>query len=341
MASLALGLLLLISSLTSAVVVVRVNYNQGQDSSSCLESDSRPCKTLRYVAIHLGMESNLSVLIETDIKLESVVVFEGMWNLTISGSSSTDSAMEIQCSSKAASLYFKNVTKVAISNIEFNSCGALDEDRRYKVALFFKSSSDISLVNITVRESHLTGIAFLNCPGKVLLESVHLFSNGYGCGCSSLPAGVSIEITDPSVVGHYMLRRCIFEGNHVAKTLHCCSDKNLSMQNGLGQGGGLSAYFSGNCSNNMIEVSESEFSANTAKWGGGLSIQFQDFTQNNTVSVQGSKFYSNQAEYSGGGVSVLYLNDRLLQNKGFYPQCDIHSKLGEVWWRAVRIVRVW
>ncbi len=57
------------------------------------------------MAIHLGMESNLSVLIvliETDIKLESVVVFEGM-NLTISGSSSTDSAMEIQCSSKAAS----------------------------------------------------------------------------------------------------------------------------------------------------------------------------------------------------------------------------------------------
>ena len=83
MASSAIGLALLVLSVSATVV--HVNFDSGNDSSLCLKS-AEACKTLMYVATHLGGESNLTVLIETDIELNGTILFEDIVNITINGS---------------------------------------------------------------------------------------------------------------------------------------------------------------------------------------------------------------------------------------------------------------
>ena len=310
---------LLLTPVIASATVIQVNSKRGHDSSSCLDTGSQPCKTLNFVTTHLGMESNLTILIETDLNLQQgVFLFEHSANVTISGNASADEYHRIKalkCSSQTA-LHFKHVNKITLSNIKLNLCGAMDSESQYETALLFKDSSDISIVNTTVRKARLTGIVFLECSGNILLRSVHLFSNGYGHGCFSFPAGVSIEITDRDVTAHYTLRDCIFKDNHGAKQDLC--PRNLTSiihWSGSGLGGGLGIYFAGQCENNRLDIGSSQFTENRAKWGGGLYVQFENFTRNNTVSVERSDFFTNGAEFSGGGANVVYLNDRTLEDR--------------------------
>ncbi len=303
-----LGVLLITSSLATAAsaLVVHVNSECGTDLSSCIST-------------HLKGESNLTILLEADVKLQGVILFENVTNIAINGSQlSTDTAKQVQCTNQGGNLYFKHVSKVTISNVIIVSCGALDDETQYEAALLFKNSSNITLVNTTMYKSRLTGIAFLACSGDILLQSVLLLENGYGQRCFSFPAGVSIEITDSNVTANYTLRDCDVKYNQGADISECDNTTQANSDihwHGRGLGGGIGVYFTGKCSSNRVSINNANISNNRGKWGGGIYLQFQDFTENNNVSVEWSTFQNNSAYSAGGGVNIVYLNDQALENR--------------------------
>ena len=308
MESCVISFLLLIPLLANATVI-RVNSDHGNNSSSCLTSGSEPCKTLRYAITHLRSESNWVVLLETNVELSGVIRFESIANITLNSAFENISKV-VQCSNQTA-LFFKNVNRINISNIKFSDCGALDKESKYKAALLFNASSDITISNTTANRSRLTAIAFLACYGNILLQNVNLLNSVYGKNCFSFPGGVSIEITDPNKPAHYTLRYCKIRNNRRVNLTKGCDKSSLRktiIQSGKSLGGGIGVYFAGHCSNNSVNVSHTNVSGNCGKWGGGMHIQFNDSTQGNNVSVMMSNFIDNTADIAGGGLIVILKN---------------------------------
>lgn len=206
-----LFLLLLRFSLVNGTVI-HVNSYSGSDSE-CLspDPDSPPCCSIEFVAKAYQGQSNLTIYIDTDIPLKGVIAFDGVFNISIIGSTEHEKykLKTVDCSGKSQTGFsVHDVDNIAISNLKLNRCGAVESNSDYEAAIVFVRSSNIHLKFTTVRKARLTGLVFLDCYQNVILEKVYLYSNGYGHGCSSNPAGVSIEMTNSSATANYTLTDC-------------------------------------------------------------------------------------------------------------------------------------
>ena len=261
---------------------------------------------------------------------------EGTSSVTIRGSSGHEKKT-ITCL-KNVTILFSNVTNITLSHLEVYGCGAYDSINGYKAAVTFKVSSNIRLIDVTLRLSQSTAAAFLNCNESVLLEKSHFISNGHtlskdDCLSFPRPAGASIVITDHKAVAIYTLTGCLFSGNEVldnaSEIYHqgrglggmgvgCGPSPSPShspeiYQQGRGLGGGMGIYISGNCSGNTVAITNTIFKQNKAGWGGGVYLLLQSFAQGNTISINNSEFHENKAFKAGGGAYVALMIDRTLQ----------------------------
>lgn len=300
---------------TTCETTIRINALDGTDTDTCLglSPSHTSCQSLRYVLLAINGTSNVAVYIDTNVTLQGTIVLENMANITISGSASIEQfhrMKTIACSNDefSGTLLFTNVTNITISDLELDTCGGYDD----AAAIIFNRSSIIHLVNTTIKESHLTGIAFINCYAEVVLDKVHFYYNtaytNIGRNVLSLPAGASIEMTT-----NFTLKECVFKGNKAAKTNFPSSTKNIIYQYGTGLGGGLGIFIAGNCTNS---ISRTRFSKNSAKWG--MYVHFQDFSADNSIFVQDSVFDSNDAEIAGGGVYIIYMINKTFPIVSFF-----------------------
>ena len=72
----------------------------------------------------------------------------------------------------------------------------------------------------------------------------------------------------------------------------------------VGMGSGLGIDLTGNCTQNSLDIHNTDFVHNQGHSGGGLYIQFQGYTQNNVIIVRESKFLNNSASLSGSFITM-------------------------------------
>ena len=264
----------------------------------------------------------------------------------------------IECEQNAG-LAFKNVSNIEISNVTFHKCGmtfnstsklnSTKETLASKAALLFEYCKNLSLKFIIVNNSDGVGIQMYNTMGTVHISHSTFYRNKLKNPHSvSGGGGVYVEFSfcDPEMFckSHfttYKISFSKFEGNVGSTTdpertgsIHAGYQKHFA----FGRGGGMSIYFMGNASCNVVNIINCTFTKNKAQFGGGLFVAFQDSCYSNTVNVEDSQFGSNRVtarklDYigtSGGGVMLDYVivnnkKDKLLSNKAVFKNVTFEA----------------
>ena len=205
---------------------------------------------------------------------------------------------------------------------------------QYLSAVTIYNSSRVTIKSISLNHNNGIGLSIIN-TGKFVTISESTFDNNYIInGDQAGGGGLYIEFpfclpdefcdysrpsSNPlSINSHYTVESCNFTINatkkmKVALQFH---SKNLFTYNEptFGHGGGMSVFFKGNSTGNIIDIIDTKFIHNTAVWGGGLFIEFSHYANNNTISIKENSQFSNNhcgdtenpEDPGGGGVQILY-----------------------------------
>ena len=300
-----------------------------------------PCKTLNYAFLGVIDDTTLQIGTGT-FPLENSTVLTGIQNVVISGMGE-DPGSTIQCSyDKPGGLKFERCTNLTIAGIRnILNCGVLQDTTCIfggenfttpsPSALFFHNCTDVSMTDVTVRNSNGTGVTMYSVIGTVTVQSCEFTENQiqndteHASGGTGLyiefpncPPGVSTCESPDNVNAQYVISNCTFSFNTATVTntyQHSFSVENGTSHVAFGRGGGLSVFFAGKASNNMVTVQGSNFTDNRAVWGGGLFVQFQDRARDNHLAVNNCSFEGNSLAYDvtqrtgtgGGGARIGYI----------------------------------
>ena len=343
---------------------IYVDSNRGISNTTCCPTDNSenhtvPCKTLT-----LGLECVHYVSLATPVTL---VVSEGAYVLTndssltvvegrsggfaITGNCSVGNGtcVKIHCE-RGAGFTFVRSEEIYLEKLSFSGCGfpnnSTSKDfsllgseahfQKVKSTLYFLLCRNITLSEITVKDTDGTGIVMYSTVGtntitnsrfmsnKPHMEASDTFTGGGGVyiefayclpgnnSCFNGPSNVPYNYTTGSA---YSITNSIFAEN-VANVTDTSQFTFILPQKGnhlaFGRGGGLSIFFKGSAMKNSVIVEGCELYNNTALWGSGLFVEVQDCSSNNSVSVNNSTLSGNECLYkesssqgTGGGGARL------------------------------------
>ena len=342
--SLVLLLLLLIQGNGQIYMNISVDWNTGYNNKSCW-FNKVPCKTLDY-AIE-GVKSNTVITVSNYSNgcqyLETSATLLHVNDIIIEGG---DNRAEILCN-RVAGLTIVNVTNLTIKSILLIGCGVLHEyvdiapdniTYQFRSAIYILNSTKILFSYVTISNSTGTGLSLFDTAGPVLIENCNFFYNSvpkeelekYPGG-----GGVHIEFTlcSPGVMenvtdydsesisyiygNNYTIVNCTFENNFATvlpnnSLTHIVDYGHVVQQ--IGRGGGLSLYFRGMASTNIVIIDQCTFSMNNATVGGGIAVVITDRAYNNSVMIIGSEIKNNFAVKGGGGIQFGFFNTKSVVN---------------------------
>ena len=245
----------------------------------------------------------------------------------------------VSCPDGKAGLSFNRSANILLENIEFTGCGApqysstttaasllskSNDDFQFiefPVSLYFLSCTAVTIEHVVVQESPGVGLALLNTVGKVVISNSTFSNNGYE---SKYGGGVVIEHS-LCVPGDFNL--CITsnqtEVSKVELSVTSCSfTNNLAgamdippLHNtgkdyfGFGKGGGLNLVLKGSTQNNVITLSNLNFTNNTAQYGGSLYVAFFDSTSSNIVTLEQSLITDSTAKVTKDGIGAVQTSE--------------------------------
>ena len=197
-----------------------------------------------------------------------------------------------------------------------------------KVALYFSNCANVSMGSVhVVNSSNATGVTMYNTIGENSFTDCSFSYNrnldpqshpgGGGVyiefsyclpGDTSCANGTEVSFTEHNRDSMYDFTKCNFTHNEANK-LTASSDENSALfqfphrQNhvAFGRGGGLSIFFNGDATNNVVTVEHCLFSENKALWGGGIFGECHDSTERNIIVIKNSIFRDNNCNDGGGG----------------------------------------
>ena len=327
--------------------LIHVNVN-GTDSPTCLQGNGS-CETLHYAFTNCTITNSTQFLIgpgtfslTQDLGTIHDTPLSGLEGLVVKGSGAEETIVDC---SNASGLAFVNMTNLTISDLTLFNCsqsrpstsiGNVSEPHTvpFEVGLYIWRCRDVVIENVYINETIGVGLVLYETVGRVSINSSVFHHNGipenmtdtlYGGG------GVNIEFPycppghyDDDECGkelsgaEYLINNCSFTEN-TARIISQYDTQfitpNRSIHQTFGRGGGMAIFFSGNSSNNVINVTDCKFLNNQASFGGGLFCEFHDRAQNNTFSVHIS-FFQNNTCYNntnadgggGGGVRIAFLS---------------------------------
>ena len=284
----------------------------------------------------------------------NLTVIEGRTGgFTISGNcSTTGPCVQIECE-KGAGLSFIKSDEITLKNLMFSGCGFPNNSTSKNLssaepaflqvtsALYFLLCRTVTISHVTVNETKGTGVVMYSTMGTNKITNSHFISNkppmlsdsdtgGGGVyiefaycypgnkSCFNGPSNIPDNYTGNST---YIISDCIFANNSANTSIPSQASYILphkSNHSALGRGGGLSLFFKGNASKNVVTIQNCELTNNTAKWGAGLFVEMQDWSRNNSVSVTDSALSGNECfikeniRGTGGGgarVGYVFFND--------------------------------
>lgn len=258
---------------------------------------------------------------------------------------------EINCQGTETGFKFFNIFNFTMSRFLLTNCGNPAMDTAYWLSgVWFHYSGNITLTNITVRNSHGTGLSLVDPIGLTEIHDSTFENNSQGYYYSG---GVYIKFSMiHNQLGRY--RKIVFlNDNFNSNSNYSLSDRPDGQGGGLGilfeddswytekvievakcnfisnkakTGAGMSLTFTGNTTRNDITIKDCIFTHNTAHRGGGLSITFDQNSLNNSVHVTHTKFDKNSAKAGGGGMKVsLHYSQMELPGKNeiSFSHCNI------------------
>ena len=262
----------------------------------------------------------ISVEIHSDLNLNETVKFENLSGIEIKGMNNTS----LLCSKNEdgemnAGLYFRNVDNIVMMDLSFLHCGSLQRSTSqydstvkdfnlFHSSLYFRHCSNMTLVNITIKDSYGTGAALFDVLGSISIFHCWFENNkvknpkNYSGG-----GGLLIEFTnclsgksgDYRTGGkyqnsHYTIQNCTFI-NNTASSLKSIYIHSQGPFQGFGRGGGLAVYLNGSTEWCLLTVTKCCFQNNVAFLGGGMFVMFQDNTSHNNITIEDSDFIMNHA----------------------------------------------
>ena len=270
----------------------------------------------------------------------------------LAGTAGGPSDTIIQCS-EGAGLAFLNVTQLTLSNVSILNCGVTGSnlsdfvrlvnesvDMFYTVpdgssaAVLIAASTDVTLLDVTIRESRGYGLIAINLYGEVNVIGAVFASNRQQSACTDIDlvdlaenkglyvgGGALVMFFDakegtaqPSST-KLTIADTVFVNNSACYTSDTSnlyfqiSDTLQSKGYIIGGGGGLSLKACQSSFQVEIDVENSSFSNNTARAGGGANVATFRHTNASTIRFRICNFTSNAGIGSqrtfGGGLAIL------------------------------------
>lgn len=295
---------------------VHVDSVRGIDCSDCSKVDF-PCKSIEYALRQRDLKYsafNIFVL-SSNLQLTAMVEITSIPDRRLKVSLiGTANMSYLQCNSTNRSdtgLYFRGLNAVTIRNVIFENCGwkninITSCNHYYIMAVGVMESANINITNVIIRNSHGVGLALFNTTGDIhISHSIFrenavrndlLFSGGGG-----LLIHANFRSCQP--YARYKVWNCSFIQNNVS----ACDVDGLYYQ-----GGGMNILFDESSCFNHVTVADSIFSFNQATWGGGFYTHFTGNVSNNFVEIKRCGFDNNKANMSGGGSNTGYYSSTSL-----------------------------
>lgn len=217
-------------------------------------------------------------------------------------------------------LYFKHVVNLVIENLTVINCGGrfeVTKEEHYQVttAVFLRHCRNVSINNLTVKNSAATGITMLNCLGTVQVTKSSFKNNtNSGVSLNSNGGGLYIVMSTETEKAAYQIENCQFLDNSIISQ----NKYNQSFNELLG--GGVGFLTTGNTSNVTFHVSNCLVSGNSADYGGGVHILIYQNSTNIKVFLKHLNVSMNQATSSGGGLDVAIYVLRSVEDYSGYPR---------------------
>ena len=333
-----LWMLVTVSLPVTAQHVIQVNPRRGYDNKYCLEKRFS-CKTLSYALNNVNYSNTTVELSGGSIILSTAYTLSILSNFTIVGNGITTTT--IQCNSTNTGLSFVGMSNLTIANLTISNCSMLQDSTtwngsslvQYPSAITIHNSTNVTIHSVSFTLNNGIGLSVVNTGGVVTIYG-STFDGNYVSDNDHHPGGGGLYIEFPFCFSDkypdsvppqnilnsnssYTISDCHFYNNTAVKLNPPPLDEDVTpfpcAEQTFGHGGGMSVFFRGNSTNNIINIINTDFVNNTAVWGGGLFVEFNHYTNNNTLTVEYSQFSDNSCVDSdnpdgtvGGGVQIAY-----------------------------------
>ena len=327
--------------------IIYVDGNNGTNNDSCWQSNSteHACQSLDFASRGV-VNSTQIVLLRGLHNVTTLVEFMGsidsrLEDIEIRGKDATDE-IKVVCSQQdlsGAGFRFVFVSRLTISDLTFEFCGALLDSTTGSAYSTLKFRSALYILNCTTVTVHSTSFVNGSGIGLVLFDTngnVSITNSDFSRNIVPVDerllypggGGVYIEHTycTPGRLGEM---GCDYERNPFTNgslyTIHSCHfvynsataltndtvaalafDKGSDSQR-LGRGGGMAVTLKGSSTFNRFEILNCTFTGNSATTGGGVDISMQDFVKSNTLLLQNCTFEDNSAGKNDGGATRIGL----------------------------------
>lgn len=286
--------------------------------------ESKPCKSLsqavKQVNVNTFAISAVIIALDHQVLIDEDIEFQAIDGITLRGNGSL-----MKCNGERR-VMFKNASNVHLSNFRLENCGKCTNNHSVGAALYFENCANMTLENVTIAQSHSTGIyVYLSFAsyGSMIF---------YNCSLNKNRAG-GIHISINSVFATIIMDDCNFTDNRaywgggLLMQLHDNAAGNIILRGGhfvgntaqkenddsVGSGGAIAIFINGS-RDNTIDIETYDFTKNNAIWGGGVFVQFQENATNNSVIIRGGCFAENSARRGGGGVGLGHSSHSPLNN---------------------------
>ena len=315
---------------------IYVDSQSGANNVSCWEGGySNPCLSLN-LAFKGAQHFNHSIAIflqPGQHQLCDEIHLNNISQLAIVGNGS-EGEVVIYCPPYnliSPGLVFRESENIEIQNVSITGCGSTQNwnSRDGEIALFVWNSRNISLFQVQINSSFLTGVVLYNVAGVVSVISSRFVGNGQAIknhpdDCTICYGGNGLAILSSMNYTRFIIKNSLFSNNAAKDGFQnfLVPDSNIDESFSLGRGGGLSVVFIEGASNNIVQLSGVTLENNTATYGGGLYLALHGNASMNSVIMDDCNVINNGAvifhrydpycsPISGGGMFVLFLTTEM------------------------------
>ena len=118
------------------------------------------------------MSSNVLIMLSIDVTLSSIVILKDVKNFTIVGHRNPN----IYCENTGG-LHFISCHECRIGGINWNRCGAVDENDKNLPGLKFENSSNITIRNCSFQQSVGKAVALSQVSGNMIINQCSFLKN--------------------------------------------------------------------------------------------------------------------------------------------------------------------
>ena len=293
-------------------------HRKGIDGENCLAgweasqvSPDQYCNSMEFIANKLSNSGsqNVTIILESRIKIKSVITYSNIEFLTIQGrSKDTDLSCSCYKTNVSIGILFIHIKTLKLKQFNVRRCcGVLNN---YIAGILIHNCSNVSIENCLTHSNYGGGLILVSPSGQVNIQKCKFSSNGLtGLPDGRMWGGLYIEFSHHTLAA-VIISFCEFSNNRIfAQRVRNTEPIPLDVMKKRewkrqATGGGMAIMLLGGANSVRINISNNNFTKNRANWGGGLCIYVQKETCNNSVFVLNSNFIDNHALWGGGGLQI-------------------------------------